>query len=45
MTTPIPMKSKITDEKVARYVNESIVTETPLERKLRLETLKLLRLV
>lgn len=41
MSTVIPMKSSITDEKVARYVNESIVVENPIERSLRLETLKL----
>ncbi len=42
MSTPIPMKSSITTEKVARYVNEKIVIETDLERKLRLETIQLL---
>lgn len=40
-TPPIPMKSSITDETVARYINEKITVETPIERKLRLETLKL----
>ena len=37
----IPMKSTITAKTVARYVVEQIMVETPLERELRLETLKL----
>lgn len=41
MSTPVPMKSRITDEKVARYINEKIVIESAIEHKLRLETLKL----
>lgn len=41
MPTPIPMKSKITTEKVARYVVEKIVLESNIERSLRMETLKL----
>ncbi len=41
MTTVIPMKSKITNENVARYVSEKIVVENGIERRLRLETLKL----
>ena len=38
---PIPMKSSITVEKVSRYVVEKIVTDSDLERRLRLETVKL----
>lgn len=41
MNTPLPMKSSITSENVARYVVEKIVIESDLERKLRLETRKL----
>lgn len=41
MNTVIPVKSKITDEKVARYVTEKVTTESSLERNLRLDTLKL----
>jgi predicted O-methyltransferase YrrM len=41
MNTPLPMKSSITAEKVARYVVEEIVVESDLERKLRLETSEL----
>jgi predicted O-methyltransferase YrrM len=41
MTQVIPMKSKITNEKVSRYVVEKIVPESDLEKQLRLETLKL----
>ena len=38
---PIPMKSSITVEKVSRYVVEKIVPDSDLERRLRLETVKL----
>lgn len=41
MSTQVPMKSSITAEKVARYVVEKIVVESPLEHQLRLETIKL----
>lgn len=41
MNVTIPVKSTITTEKVARYVIEKIVSESPIERNLRLETLKL----
>lgn len=41
MSAPIPMKSSITNENIARYINEQIVLESPLERRLRIETLKL----
>ena len=41
MSVQIPVKSTITTEKVARYVNEKIVIESAIERALRLETLKL----
>jgi predicted O-methyltransferase YrrM len=42
METPVlKMKSKITDEKVARYVVEKITIESALEKKLRFETSKL----
>ena len=41
MTTPLPMKSKITSENVARYVVEKIVLDSELELRLRVETRKL----
>lgn len=41
MSVQIPVKSTITAEKVARYVNEKIVIESAIEHGLRLETLKL----
>jgi predicted O-methyltransferase YrrM len=41
MNTPLPMKSSITAENVARYVVEQIVLDSDLEKKLRLETSKL----
>ena len=41
MSSALPMKSPITDEKVARYVVEKIVVETELEHRLRVETNKL----
>ena len=41
MNTPLPMKSKITAEPVARYVVEKITIESALEFKLRQETAKL----
>lgn len=41
MNTPLPMKSSITSENVARYVVEKIVVDSELERNLRLETLQL----
>lgn len=41
MKTELPMKSKITSEKVARYVVEKIVVESAIEKELRLETSKL----
>lgn len=41
MKKPLPMKSKITSEKVARYVVEQINPDSEVEYKLRLETLKL----
>jgi predicted O-methyltransferase YrrM len=41
MNKPLPMKSKITSEKVARYVVEQINPDSEIEYKLRLETLKL----
>lgn len=43
MSTPnsIPMKSSITDEAIARYINEQITIDSPIERRLRMETLKL----
>lgn len=41
MTTPLPMKSPITSESVARYVVEKITTDSELEFNLRLETRKL----
>jgi predicted O-methyltransferase YrrM len=41
METIIPVKSQITAEPVARYVTENISPDSPLEHRLRLETLKL----
>ena len=41
MSQPIPVKSSITQENVARYVNEKITIESEIEHALRLETLKL----
>lgn len=41
MNTVIPVKSKITDEKVARYVTEKMVVDSSLERNLRIETIAL----
>lgn len=41
MSEPLPMKSLITAEPVARYVVEQIVIESPLEHRLRLETAQL----
>lgn len=41
MAFEIPVKSRITDEKVARYVIDKIATESALERDLRLKTLNL----
>lgn len=43
MAQTIPVKSSITSEKVARYVIEKINVDTALERRLRLETMKLER--
>ncbi|MGZ6442140.1 MAG: O-methyltransferase [Bacteroidia bacterium] len=41
MNTQLPVKSSITSENVARYVVEKIVLDSDLEKRLRLETLKL----
>lgn len=41
MKTPLPMKSSITSEKVARYVVEKITTDSELEQRLRVQTSKL----
>jgi predicted O-methyltransferase YrrM len=41
MSKDLVVKSSITNEKVARYVAEKIVVESPLEKKLRNETCKL----
>ncbi|MNS74174.1 putative O-methyltransferase [compost metagenome] len=41
MNKSLPMKSPITDEKVARYVVEKIVLDSDLEHRLRVETRKL----
>lgn len=41
MTVPLQTKSPITIEPVARYVIERITTDSPIERKLRDETMKL----
>jgi predicted O-methyltransferase YrrM len=41
MTTPMPIKSSITAEPVARYVVEKIVRDSELEGRLRVETRKM----
>jgi predicted O-methyltransferase YrrM len=41
MTPDFPIKSSITTEKVARYVTEKIIVDSPLELRLRGETRKL----
>ncbi len=41
MKTQLPMKSSITAEKVSRYVVETIISETDLEDKLRVQTMSL----
>lgn len=41
MSNDLIVKSSITSERVARYVNQKITTESPLEQRLRKETSKL----
>ena len=41
MSSPLPMKSSITNDSVARYVAEKINPDSALEKKLRIETHKL----